>query len=587
MLQGCILLPPVAGAASVAEMEFFSAQRRRIAMAICITLSACAAAPSGSRSDRGALGESASGAAYGAFLAAHYADAQQDPADAVDFYQKALAADPHNPSLLAEGFVAALLAGSPSAAAMARQTPGGALALMLLGNRAALAGDYGGAARDYQALPTDDLSNLIKPLLLAWCAAGAGQAATGVAALEPYFTGGNFSPVYVLNAALIADAAGDTRDAAQFYAAVNAGAAPNLRLAQIIASWQARQGQMEAAEAELAALIAANPDLRVALPALKARIAVPVIGVPTDGLAETYLTLAGLLDQPSQTLLRITFLQFALTLRPDLAAARLLLASLQAGGLGGSAPPTPAQLNQALATLRPVPATDPLFGVAAMQEATLLAALNRPDEAVALLNKVAAGDPGDPVPLAAAGDVLRGNGQFAQATAAYDKAIAATGQPPPAEAWTLYFDRGIAEDQAGDWHAAEPDLVQALALSPDQPYVLNYLGYSWALKGEKLADAQRMLQQANGLDPNDGAVIDSLGYVTLKQGHSVQATLLLTQAVERDPDDAEVNAHLGDAFWAEGMKLQAGYQWQRALGLKPDAKLQAEIEAKLKQAGQS
>ncbi len=564
-------------------MEFFSAPSRRIAMAISITLSACAAAPSGGGSG---VSESASATAYGAFLAAHYADAQQDPAIAATYYQKALAADPGNSSLLAEDFVASLLAGTPSATAMARRTPKNALALMLLGNQAALAGDYAGAARNYQSLPSDDLSNLIKPLLLAWCAAGADRPATGLSTLERYFAGGNFSPVYVLNAALIADAAGDRQDAAQLYAAVNTGAEPNLRLAQIVASWQARQGQMEAAEAELAALIAAHPDLRVALPALKAEIARPVIGPATDGLAETYLTVAGLLDQPPQVLLRITFLRFALALRPDLAAARLLLANLQAGGADPNTPPTPAQLNDALATLRPVPATDPLFGAAAVQEASLLASLNQPDQAVALLNQVAASDPGDPAPLAAAGDVLRGNGQFRQATAAYDKAVALTGQPPPADAWSLYFDRGIAEDQAGDWHAAESDMLKALTLSPDQPYVLNYLGYSWALKGERLADAQHMLQEANGLDPNDGAVIDSLGYITLKQGHTAQAIGLLTQAVERDPDDAEVNAHLGDAFWAEGMKLQAGYQWQRALSLKPDAKLQAQIEAKLKQAGQ-
>jgi Flp pilus assembly protein TadD len=91
-----------------------------------------------------------------------------------------------------------------------------------------------------------------------------------------------------------------------------------------------------------------------------------------------------------------------------------------------------------------------------------------------------------------------------------------------------------------------------------------------------------MLQQAAGLDPNEGAIIDSLGFVNLRQGDTANALKLLTQAVEMDPDDAEVNAHLGDAFYAAGEKLQADYQWQRALALKPDPKLQAEIEGKLK-----
>jgi Flp pilus assembly protein TadD len=209
--------------------------------------------------------------------------------------------------------------------------------------------------------------------------------------------------------------------------------------------------------------------------------------------------------------------------------------------------------------------------------------LNRPDDAVALLNRLAAATPDNPDALAAAGDVLRGDNQYAAAIGLYDKAIALTGQPAPPGAWSLYFDRGICEDQTGNWTAAQPDLLNALALAPNQPYLLNYIGYSWALRGENLTQAHDMLQEAVGLDPNDGAVIDSLGYVALRQGHTADALSLLTQAVELDPDDAEVNAHLGDAFYAAGLRLQAGYQWQRALSLKPDPKLQAQITGKLKQ----
>jgi Flp pilus assembly protein TadD len=123
----------------------------------------------------------------------------------------------------------------------------------------------------------------------------------------------------------------------------------------------------------------------------------------------------------------------------------------------------------------------------------------------------------------------------------------------------------------------------ALALAPNQPYVLNYIGYSWALRGENLPEAQNMLQEALGVDPDEGAIIDSLGYVNLRRGDTATALKLLTHAVHLDPDDAEVNAHLGDAFWAAGLHLQAGYQWQRALGLQPNPKLQAQIEDKLKQ----
>jgi tetratricopeptide (TPR) repeat protein len=126
-------------------------------------------------------------------------------------------------------------------------------------------------------------------------------------------------------------------------------------------------------------------------------------------------------------------------------------------------------LNEALATLQPIGPDDPLYGPAALQEADLLASLNRLDDAVALLNRLAAATPGNPDALQAAGDVLRGDNQYAAAIGQYDKAIAMAGRPPPAAAWTLYFDRGICEDQSGDWNAAQPDLLNALALAPNQP----------------------------------------------------------------------------------------------------------------------
>ncbi len=546
---------------------------KRAIAAICVVLSACAASPGGASSN---------GAAYGAFLAARYANAQSDPAMATHYYQAALQADPSNKSLLNEGFIASVLAGSSHAAALAKQVSGNALAVMLLGNQAALAGDYKGAEKIYASLPQDDISSLLKPLLVAWAQTGAGNSQAALAGLTPYFMNPDFGAVYVLNAALIADSSNDMKDAAQFYGDIG-GSQPNLRLVQILSSWQARQGQTANAQAELAQLAAAHPDLAIALPGLDAHIADKVIASPTDGLAEAYLTMAGLLSQPQQGLLRVSFLRFALALRPNLTAARLLLSNTQAGADQPPAQPVlPAQLSAALATLQPVSPHDPLFGPVAMQEAGLLTGLNRTPEAVALLDEVAKANPGNPDPLQAAGDALRGNSQFAAAIIYYNRALSASGQPPPASAWTLYYSRAICEDQLGNWAAAEPDLQAALSLSPNQPYVLNYLAYTWALKGEKLGQAAAMLQQATGLDPNDGAIIDSLGYVKMRQGQSAAAVSLLTQAVELMPNDPEVNAHLGDAFAQAKMPLQAQYQWARALSLNPDPKLKADILGRLK-----
>ena len=551
---------------------------RASAVAICVMLSACVVAgPSGAADTRGDNGN-----AYGAFLAARYADARNEPQIATKYYTEALQADPGNPALRAEGFLAALQAGSPQAAVLARQVPGSALAMMLEANQAALNGNYGQAARMFGQLPQGDLTGLIKPLLVAWAVFGEGNTQAALSGLGPYFNDATFGAIYVLNAALIADAAHDNKDATQLYAAVNVGQ-PSLRMAQMLASWEARQGQMSQADAELALLGQVHPDLAVALPALQAQVAKPVISTPTQGMAEAYVTLAGALTQPQQRFLRVTFLRFALQLWPDFTAARLLLASTQASAADPSGQPTNGQMENALATLQPVAKTDALYGPAALQQANLLAALGRPKEAVAVLDGLIATTPNNLGLLANAGDVLRNANQPRAAIGYYDRAIALAGDPPPQGAWALYFDRGIAEDALGNWNAAQPDMLKALSLSPNQPYVLNYLGYSWAQHGEQLDKAAAMLKQAAGLDPNDGAVIDSLGYVTLRQGDTKTAVDLLTQAVELDPDSAEVNAHLGDAFWQAGRKLQANYQWQRALGLQPDAKLRAEITSKLQQ----
>jgi tetratricopeptide (TPR) repeat protein len=563
-------------------MNVDSPLARRAALAITLALSACATVSPGSAS-----GSSAAATAYGSFLAARYADAAQDSAAATHYYGLALQADPDNQNLIDEGFIAAILAGSPAAQPLAREVTGNAIAIMLLGNQDALHGDYDAAQQQYLLLPHDSLSGLLQPLLIAWAKAGAGDPAGALAGLIPAASRSPFGAVYILNAALIADQANDMKDAVALYnAAAQGDQAPNLRMAQIMASWDARQGQPAAARAILEQMAATHPTLAGALPNLEANMAAPVIGNATDGLAEAYLSVAGALNQPSQTLLQVTFLRFALSLRPDLAAARLLLANVQAGGGNPdpqAAPPTTAQMQQALATLSPIPDTDPLYAPAALQEATLMAGLGETANAVKLLSGLAAKQPGNIDALETAGDIFRDNNQFSSAIAYYDKAIAILPQPVPPAAWSLYYDRGICADQNGDWKAAEPDLQTALTLSPNQPYVLNYLGYTWALRGENLPKAQAMLQQAAGLDPNEGAIIDSLGYVNLRQGYTQAAMKLLTQAVEMDPDDAEVNAHLGDAFYAAGLKLQADYQWQRALALKPDPKLQAQIETKLKQ----
>ena len=202
------------------------------------------------------------------------------------------------------------------------------------------------------------------------------------------------------------------------------------------------------------------------------------------------------------------------------------------------------------------------------------------DEALRQLDRLARDYPDSPVPLVQAGDILRATNRFPEAVVAYDHALTKMHGPSRA-VWPLLYARGVALERSHQWPKAEADFKRALELAPDQPTLLNYLGYSWADQGINLTDARQMIDKALKQRPDDGAIIDSLGWVTLRQGNAQEALTLLERAVELQPEDPTINGHLGDAYWAVGRKLEATYQWHRAMTFKPDAEDAARIEGRL------
>ncbi len=239
------------------------------------------------------------------------------------------------------------------------------------------------------------------------------------------------------------------------------------------------------------------------------------------------------------------------------------------------------QPDQALAALAPVAESDPLHGLVALRRAGIEQAMGQKADALRDLDTLASEFPASPEPLIEIGDALRGQSRFAEAVEAYTKAIARIGTPSAAD-WPVYYARAIAWDRAHHWDRAEADLKEALRLSPDQPYVLNYLGYSWAEQGRNLEQARQLIDKAAQLKPNDGAILDSLGWVMMRLGNTAEAIHWLERAVELNSEDATINGHLGDAYWAAGRKLQAQFQWRRALTLNPEPADAAKLEAKLR-----
>jgi Flp pilus assembly protein TadD len=274
-------------------------------------------------------------------------------------------------------------------------------------------------------------------------------------------------------------------------------------------------------------------------------------------------------NDSAQVLLRL-----ALDLRPDFTAARLLLADIQEAGKRTSA---------ALETLASVPSSDPLAAVVTLRRASLLDSIGQEEAASRMLEALAQQYPDRPEPLEQIADSLRRHSRYAEAVVVYDRAVASVGTPTRVN-WPLFYERGVALERAGEWPRAEADFEYALQLAPDQPNVLNYLGYAWVEQGRNVDRARRMIERAVEQRPNDGAFVDSLGWALLRQGDTAGALKNLERAVELQPEDPTINAHFGDVLDAVGRRREAEFQWRRALNLNPEPDDQARIETKLRNA---
>jgi tetratricopeptide (TPR) repeat protein len=550
-------------------MRFFRDAQRAVLLTLSL-LSACAAADPTASIDHTSLTQGSAGN----FLAGRFALSHGDFDTAADDLLRALAADPDDSELLLQTFIACLNAGKPEALQLARRLPTSQVAQMLLANAAARSGDWRQAVAGFRAVPRTGVMQLLQPLLLAWASQGAGDTDQALATLRPFMDNPRLRAIISLHAGMIADLAGRTTEADAFYQQAAELADQSPRTALILASWQARTGHVAQAEGILNHMVANVPEAEIALPALMASLDRRPINRPAEGMAEAYATFAAALRTQETGEFAMVMCRLALDVDPHSATTQLLAADIQANAK---------HYDTALALIdEAAQKPDPIQPLVRLRRAAVSDQMGRADEAIREVERIGRDYPDSSLPDMELGDLLRAKMRFGDAVTAYDRVIGRIRQPSPGD-WIVYYSRGIAFERTGQWTRAEADFNHALELSPDQPSVLNYLGYAWADMGRNLDRARDMIQRAAARRPNDGAITDSLGWVNFRQGNVNEATKLLERAVGLEPEDPTITEHLGDAYWAAGRKIEAQYQWRRALTLNPApddaAKLQAKIKA--------
>jgi tetratricopeptide (TPR) repeat protein len=527
---------------------------------------------------RGAVVAAALGAAVpapastlsGAYLAAMQADFRNDYAAAADYYDRALDADPGNVGLLVNAVVTRVALGDvPGARALAdrlaeRDPANQAAALVRLAD--ALAAEDFAAAEAALAAPGEEANPLLSGLIAGWIEVGrdnfAGaqerfDAMTGNEALaafgqyhkalalalagdfvsaEAILAGGEDGPLHLNRAALVAHA--------QILAQIDRGADAVTILNEALGD-----GVPDAPLIALRDRLAAGEEV-VFDQATSAR----------DGAAEAFLTLAEALDTEDSLRIALVHARLAAHIRPGFIEAQLLAGELLEAQQ---------QFELAAAALAGVPEESPWYVTAQIRRAATQSGAGDPEGGIATLTALGESHPDQIEVHSALGDALRAAERYPEAAAAYGKAIALIDGAPRQAHWVLYYTRAISYERAGEWAAAEADFRQALALEPEQPMVLNYLGYSLVEQHRDLDEALDMIERAVKGQPDDGYITDSLGWVLYRLGRYDEAVPHMLRAVELTPDDPVINDHLGDVLWMVGRHREAEFQWRRALSFGP------------------
>ena len=516
----------------------------------------------------------------GSYLAARHASLERDAAAAATFYRSALRNDPKNNELLDRAFISSLADGGIDEAVKLAERiltidKSNRVARLVVGVRDLKTKRYAAAQQNIAQSVRGPITDLVATLLGSWAAYGAGDIKGAVAAIDR-LAGPEWYPIFKdLHSGMMLELAGRQKEAGVRLERAYKLDDSALRVVEAYGRWLSRNKDEAAALAVFEAFdkkLPRHPLVVDAIKDLKAgKKLPPLVDSAQAGAAEALYGIGASLTRRGGEDLALVYLQLALYLQPQHSLALLALGDLYE---------SVKKPQMAITVYERVPANSPLKRNAQIQLATNLDSADRSEEAITLLKSVTAEDATDLDAIMALGNIERGRKKFADCAVTYTKGIDAL-RGDEKNTWVYHYFRGICEERSKQWAKAEVDMKKALELQPEQPHVLNYLGYSWIDQGINLDEAMQMIKRAVDQRPDDGYIVDSLGWAYYRIGNYEEAVKHLERAIDLKPEDPTINDHLGDAYWRVGRKLEARFQWTHARDLKPEPEELPKIEAKI------
>lgn len=508
----------------------------------------------------------------GPFLAARAASAAMDYVPSAAYFERLLVAQPDNPIFLESALLANVGAGNTDAALTQAQQLVDLGVDSQVANLVALTGDF--ARGDYPAVLAGmaagrEAGMLVDALATGWAHLGQGSMSEALSAFDVLVSDGGMASFGLNQKAFALAMVGDLEAAEAIFAGAEGQVAMNRRSVVEHIAILSQLDRFDDATALVDNMFDIDTEgdilaIRAAL-ADGQRIPLTAVTTPQDGMAEAMFSVAGALSADPSDEFALLHARLALHLRPDHADAILLTGRLLSQNR---------QYALADTAYAQIPA-DAAFALGAqLGRAEALFNLGDTDGAIAQLRALSETHPTSVVAQNTLGDFLRRQEQFTAAAEAYSRAIDLLDPPEPRH-WVVFYSRAIANERAGNWPEAEVDFRRALELSPDQPGVLNYLGYSMTEQGGDLDEALAMIERAVAAEPDNGYYIDSLAWALFRMGRYEEALPPMERAAELLPVDPVLTDHLGDVYWAVGRDREARFQWRRALsyGEHPDLDL--------------